>query len=84
MAIALTTIAVVPAQEKEDRTLLSHEQMNAIINEASGERALHHVLELCRISASGARPNTRRIFARAKSWCASRRTTGSATSKPPT
>jgi hypothetical protein len=46
MAIALTTIAVVPAQEKEDRTLLSHEQMNAIINEASGERALHHVLEL--------------------------------------
>lgn len=46
MAIALTTIAGVPAQEKEDRTLLSHEQMNAIINEASGERALHHVLEL--------------------------------------
>jgi len=36
----------IPAQEAEDRTLLSHEQMNAIINEASGERALHHVLEL--------------------------------------
>ena len=34
------------AQEREDRTLLSHEQMNAIINEASGERALHNVLEL--------------------------------------
>jgi aminopeptidase YwaD len=34
------------AQEREDRTLLSHEQMNAIINEASGERAMHHVLEL--------------------------------------
>jgi len=34
------------AQEKEDRTLLSHEQMHAIINEASGERAMHHVLEL--------------------------------------
>src|SRR5271170_4125407 len=33
-------------QEKEDRTLLSHEQMTAIINEVSGERALHHVLEL--------------------------------------
>jgi aminopeptidase YwaD len=32
-------------QEKEDRTLLSHEQMTAIINEVSGERALHHVLE---------------------------------------
>src|SRR5579871_6689089 len=34
------------AQEKEDRTLLSHEQMTAIINEVSGERAMHHVLEL--------------------------------------
>src|SRR5258708_5928378 len=33
-------------QEKEDRTLLSQEQMTAIINEVSGERALHHVLEL--------------------------------------
>ena len=35
-------------QEKEDRTLLSHEQMTAIINEASAERAMHHVLELVR------------------------------------
>ncbi|HMD36743.1 MAG TPA: M28 family peptidase, partial [Vicinamibacterales bacterium] len=34
------------AQEREDRTLLSHEQMRAIINEASGERAMHHLLEL--------------------------------------
>ena len=33
-------------QEKEDRTLLSHEQMTAIINEVSGERAMHNVLEL--------------------------------------
>jgi hypothetical protein len=33
-------------QEKEDRTLLSQEQMAAIINEVSGERAMHHVLEL--------------------------------------
>ena len=33
-------------QEKEDRTLLSHEQMTSIINEVSGERAMHHVLEL--------------------------------------
>src|ERR1700744_3614751 len=32
-------------QEKEDRTLLSHEQMTAIINEVSGERAMHNVLE---------------------------------------
>src|ERR1700683_4373558 len=33
-------------QEKEDRTLLSHDQMTAIINEVSGKRAMHHVLEL--------------------------------------
>src|ERR1700712_4218806 len=33
------------AQEKEDRTLLNWDQMRAIIMEASGERAMHHVLE---------------------------------------
>ncbi len=33
-------------QEVEDRTLLSHDQMTAIINEVSGERAMQHVLEL--------------------------------------
>src|ERR1051326_8417398 len=33
-------------QEKEDRMLLRQEQMTSIINEVSGERALHHVLEL--------------------------------------
>ena len=38
--------AIVFGQEKEDRTLLSHQQMTAIINEVSGERAMHHVLEL--------------------------------------
>ena len=38
--------AVAAGQEKEDRTLLSQQQMNAIINEASGERAMHHVLQL--------------------------------------
>src|ERR1700728_1775849 len=37
---------ILVGQEKEDRTLLSHEQMTAIINEGSGERAMHHVLEL--------------------------------------
>uniref|UniRef100_Q01YA4 Carboxypeptidase Q n=1 Tax=Solibacter usitatus (strain Ellin6076) TaxID=234267 RepID=Q01YA4_SOLUE len=37
---------ILPGQEKEDRTLLSQQQMTAIINEVSGERALHHVLEL--------------------------------------
>src|SRR6186997_3027683 len=44
-ALALAGVAGA-AQEREDRTLLSQEQMNAIINEASGERALHHVLDL--------------------------------------
>ncbi len=34
------------AQEREDRTLLNWNQMRAIINEASGERAMHHLLEL--------------------------------------
>ena len=34
------------AQEREDRTLLPWDQMRAIINEASGERAQQHVLEL--------------------------------------
>src|SRR5271154_5764732 len=33
-------------QEKEDRTLLPQQQMTSIINEVSGERAMHHVLEL--------------------------------------
>ena len=42
-AFALITIS---AQEREDRTLLTWDQMRAIINEASGERAMHHVLEL--------------------------------------
>ena len=41
-----TLVVVMPAQEKEDRTLLPQEQMTAIINEVSGERAMHHLLEL--------------------------------------
>jgi aminopeptidase YwaD len=45
--LSLACVAgIVIAQEKEDRTLVSHEQMTAIINEVSGERAMHHVLEL--------------------------------------
>jgi aminopeptidase YwaD len=40
------SMGILIGQEKEDRTLLSHEQMTAIINEVSGERAMHHVLEL--------------------------------------
>ncbi|MBI4427506.1 MAG: M28 family peptidase [Ignavibacteriales bacterium] len=34
------------SQEREDRTFLNWDQMRAIINETSGERAMHHVLEL--------------------------------------
>src|SRR5262245_4523888 len=48
LAVCATLVVIVAAaaQEKEDRTLLSHDQMRAIVNEASGERAMHHVLEL--------------------------------------
>ncbi len=38
--------ALLAAQEAEDRTLLNWKQMRAIIDEASGERAMHHLLEL--------------------------------------
>ena len=38
--------ALLAAQEAEDRTLLNWRQMRAIIDEASGERAMHHLLEL--------------------------------------
>lgn len=43
--VSLIWPAVYP-QEREDRTLLNWAQMRAIINEASGERAMHHELEL--------------------------------------
>jgi aminopeptidase YwaD len=49
LPIAALTLAVatrLPAQEREDRTLLTQEQMTAIINEVSGERAMHHIMEL--------------------------------------
>ncbi len=42
-SILLCTLS---AQEREDRTLLTWDDMRGIINEASGERAMHHVLEL--------------------------------------
>jgi hypothetical protein len=45
-AFAVTAPALATAQEREDRTLLTQAQMTAIINEVSGERAMHHVLEL--------------------------------------
>lgn len=47
-SLAALTLAggALGAQEREDRTLLSQQQMTAIINEVSGERAMHHLLEL--------------------------------------
>ncbi len=36
--------ALTSAQEREDRTLLSPAEMRAIVNEVSGERAMHHLL----------------------------------------
>jgi hypothetical protein len=45
-AVLVLAASVLAAQEREDRTLLTQDQMTAIINEASGERAMHHVLEL--------------------------------------
>src|SRR6476659_4163982 len=45
-AVAVSGVVWLSAQEREDRTLLSQEQMTAIINEASGERAMHTILEL--------------------------------------
>jgi aminopeptidase YwaD len=44
--IALFAVVAPAAQEREDRTLLTQAQMTAIINEVSGERAMHHVLDL--------------------------------------
>jgi aminopeptidase YwaD len=37
--------SLVSAQEREDRTLLTQTQMTSIINEVSGDRAMHHILE---------------------------------------
>ncbi len=44
--VFLLLSSIVLSQENEDRTLLPWDQMRAIINESSGERAMHHVLEL--------------------------------------
>lgn len=48
VVILLTGVGTVPlrSQEAEDRTLLSWEQMRAIIQEASGDRAQHIILEM--------------------------------------
>ena len=44
--LALSAPTWLVAQETEDRTLLTQEEMTAIINEVSGDRAMHHLLEL--------------------------------------
>ncbi|MBP9948032.1 MAG: M28 family peptidase [Vicinamibacteria bacterium] len=46
VVVLLPLSLMATAQEREDRTLLSQTEMTAIINEVSGERAMHHVLEL--------------------------------------
>lgn len=46
MAAGWLSPQVLQAQEREDRTLLTWEQMRAIINEASGERAQQTILEM--------------------------------------
>jgi aminopeptidase YwaD len=51
-------------QEKEDRTLLAQRQMTAIINEVSGERAMHHVLELVPYHLSARPPSIKVTFAK--------------------
>ena len=45
VALLLSAHGVCAAQEREDRTLLDMDAMRAIINEASGERAMHHIME---------------------------------------
>ena len=42
--LPILAVGTLPAQEREDRTLLPWEQMRTIINEASGDRAMHHLL----------------------------------------
>ena len=80
--IAAMLPGLVAAQEREDRTLLTQAQMTAIINEVSGERAMHHVLELVPYQrVRPARGVQRARTARAGSSPTSRRRTGSATSR---
>jgi aminopeptidase YwaD len=44
--IAALCLTPIFTQEREDRTLLDWDQMRAIINEVSGERALHYTMDL--------------------------------------
>ncbi|MBI4500223.1 MAG: M28 family peptidase, partial [Gemmatimonadetes bacterium] len=45
LVLLLSAPGLCAAQEREDRTLLGMDAMRAIINEASGERAMHHIME---------------------------------------
>lgn len=60
--LALMCVSRPFAQEREDRTLRSHEQMRVIVSEASGERAMHHVTcrATCAREQTGAIRLTRR------------------------
>ena len=64
-------------QEREDRTLLSWTQMRAIINEVSGERPMHTVLELVPYPRVRTRAEYEGASAKATSWTGSRRSTAS-------
>lgn len=46
LAALLALVPPLAAQEREDRTLLSQAQMTAIINEVSGERAMHTLMDI--------------------------------------
>ena len=46
VVIAAFCLTPIFTQEREDRTLLTGEQMRAIINEVSGERPLHNVMDM--------------------------------------
>lgn len=46
VTLLLVSAAPIVGQQSEDRTLLPQETMTSIINEVSGERAMHTVLEL--------------------------------------
>src|ERR1700692_1757595 len=50
------------AQEREDRALYSWSQMRQIIDEASGERAIHHVSELAPFPHSRTREEYEKQF----------------------
>ncbi len=46
VVVASVCLPPIHTQEREDRTLLNWDQMRAIINEVSGERPIHTVLEM--------------------------------------